>query len=92
MVVAAALDLDLGLDAPEEGRRRMEDQPVGALPNVGKVADAAVVIGLALGDELVPPEELDTDAAGGFAPAGVEDVRRDHTGNLLPSGGRGGGA
>ncbi len=92
MVVAADLDLDLDLDAPEEGRGRMEDQPVGAGLHVGEAADAAVVVGLVLGDELVTAEELDADAAGGLASAGVEDVRRDHTENLLPSGGRGGGA
>ena len=58
----------------------MEDEPVGAGLDVGEVAHAAVVVGLALGDELVAAEELDAHAGGGNAPAGVEDVCRDHDG------------
>ena len=48
MVVAAGLDLDLGLDPREERRRRMEDEPVGARLDVGELADPPVVVGLAV--------------------------------------------
>src|SRR5438094_474272 len=52
-VVMAFAELDLELDAAEEGRRRMEDDPVGARAGVGELADAPVLVGLAGADELV---------------------------------------
>jgi hypothetical protein len=78
VVVAACLDLDLDLDATEERRLGVEDEPVAAGRSVDEPADPAVVVGLTLADELVAAEDLDADPARRDAPAGVEDVSRDH--------------
>ena len=65
----AGPELDLDLDAPEERRAGVEDEPVRARAELvaGELGDAAVVVGLARGDEVVAAEELDRDAAGGLA-------------------------
>jgi hypothetical protein len=80
VVVAAGLELDPDLDALEERRDGVEDEPVAAGLDLGKVVDAAVVVCRPFGDEPVAVEQLDPDAAGGHAALGVEDVRRDHAG------------
>jgi hypothetical protein len=73
----AGTELDLDLDAPEERRARVKHEPIGTRAELvaGELRDAAVVVGLARGDEVVAAEELDRDAAGGLASAGVQDVR-----------------
>jgi hypothetical protein len=56
----------------------VEDEAVRAGVRLREVADPAVVVGLAVGEQLVAAKELDADAPAGLAPLGVEDVRRDH--------------
>src|SRR5207249_7270050 len=75
-------ELDLELDPPEVRRGRMEDEAVAArLERLGEAGDPPVVVGAALGDELGLSEELDPNAAGRGALAGVEDVRRERGGH-----------
>ena len=57
--MVAVAELELELDAREERRRRMEDEPVRPGRDIGELPDAPVAVGLARGDELVAPEELD---------------------------------
>src|SRR5258708_26100454 len=62
-VMMAVAELDLQLDAFEERRRRVEDDPVGAGVSVAELWDAAVVVRNPLADEVaVGVEELDTHA------------------------------
>ena len=72
-MVVAGPEHDLDLDAPEERRARVEDEAVGPRAEVvaGEVRDAAVVVGLARGDEVVAAEELDRDAARRRSPRSV---------------------
>src|SRR5207302_8433331 len=74
---------DLDLDAVEERRAGVEDEAIGAGGGVGELADPAVVVGLAFGNQLVAAEELDAHAARRLALARVEDVRRDHVRTFL---------
>ena len=78
-MVVAGPENDLDLDPPEERRARVEDEAVGPRAEVvaGEVRDAAVVVGLARGDEVGAAEELDRDSAGGLAALGVQDVGGD---------------
>jgi hypothetical protein len=50
----------------------VEDEAVRARLDVGEVADASVVVGLPVRDELIAAEELDEDACGRDASPGVE--------------------
>ena len=76
MVVPLA-ELDLDLDAPEERRARMEDEPVdvGSELLAAEVGDTAVLVRLSHGEQGLALEELDSDPARGLAALGVEDVR-----------------
>ena len=80
MVVATGLDRNLDLDAAEERRFRVEDEPVGTGCGIVELLDPPVVVGLAGRDELIAVEQLDAHAARRDAAAGIENVRRDHEG------------
>src|SRR5437588_127427 len=81
--MVALVELELELDAREERRRRMEDEPVRPGGDVGELPDAPVAVRLAGGDELVAAEELDEHACRGPAIRRVEDVGGEHQANLL---------
>ena len=78
MVVAAGLDLDLGLDALEERRLGMEDEPVRAGLDVGEVADRPSSSVSRSATSSSPRKSWTRTPRGGDAAARVEDVRRDH--------------
>src|SRR5439155_17476200 len=75
---------DLELDAPEERRGRVEDEPVGrALERPGReFRDPAVLVRHVGGEQLVPAVELDANAACRLSVLRVEDMGRDHSANL----------
>ena len=83
----AVAELHLELDAAEERRRRVEDDPVDArLEPRCELGDPAVGVGRPVGDLLVAAVELDADAFRGRPPLGVEDVGGEaHAANLVAS-------
>ena len=81
----AFAELDLELDPAEEGRSRMEDEPVHAGLETGQqVGDPSITVGLFLGDALPVPMQLDAYALRGAAALGVEHMGRErgHSVNL----------
>ena len=68
MVVTLA-ELDLDLDAAEERRARVEDEPVDVRRELdtAEVGNAAVLVRLPDGEEKVAAEELDAHPAGRLA-------------------------
>ena len=70
-------ELDLELDPPEERRRRVEHEAVGAGNAPAELADAAVGVRLPGADELLGLPQLDPHALRRPAVLGVEDVGRD---------------
>jgi hypothetical protein len=84
-VRVAFAELDLELDPAEEGRSRVEDQPVHTgLETRQEVGDPSINVGLFLGDELAVPMQLDAYALRGAAALGVEHMGRErgHSVNL----------
>ena len=76
--MVAVRELDLELHAREEGRPRMEDDRIRAgLEVLGELRHAAVGVGHAVGENLVPAQELDADISRRSSATGIEDVRRD---------------
>ena len=67
-------ELDLQLDAGEERRGRVEDEPVGAGLEVVGQAGAAVLVGARDSDHSRAAEELYCDVGGRLAGARVEDM------------------
>jgi hypothetical protein len=73
-VVVAILELDLEADAPEEGRRRVEEKPVHARREIRReVRNAPVRVRLGTRQQFLLPE-LDADAVRGTAALDVEDM------------------
>src|SRR5205085_9307168 len=74
-VVMALAELDLEVEGLEEGRRRVEHDPVRAGARLAELRDAPVVVGDAVADEVtVGVEELDAHARCRAAALGIEDV------------------
>ncbi len=87
MVVAhGIIEHELELDAGEESRWRMENEPVAAGGErlAGKVADPSVLVRRSAGEKLVAAVQLDGDVPRRLPPSGVEDVGRKsrHVGGL----------
>ena len=92
VVVAAGLDLDLGLDPREERRRRMEDEPVRCPARRRRARGPARRRRSRRSATSSSPRKSWTRTPAAGAPlSGVEDVEdRDHAVHLLSSGGRAG--
>ncbi len=74
-MVMSVLECELELDAPEEGRRGMEDEAVVAgVERPREITDPALGIGFRGGQHVAAAVELNADALGRLAMLDIEDV------------------